>query len=149
MYEFKSELLLKEDRKTVFDFFKQPGNLKLLMPNYMAFDFLTPGKLNMKEGAVFDYNVKMFGFPIRWTTYITEYVEPNYFVDVQLKGPHKYWYHRHEFIDVEDGTIVKDYICYLMPWGLLGKVGHSLIMKHIIKSMFEYRKQVILKKFNN
>ena len=147
MHVHHSELIVNESLDVVFDFFNRPENLVKLMPPFMAFELLTPGKLETKVGAVFDYKVKVFGIPNRWTTYISDYNPPHSFSDIQLKGPNSYWHHRHSFKQLANGTLVADDIHYLLPFGVVGKIGNFIVMNPIINALFNHRKKVVAEHF--
>ncbi|RAP29528.1 CDP-paratose 2-epimerase [Candidatus Marinamargulisbacteria bacterium SCGC AG-343-D04] len=149
MHEYYNEIVVPEKIQTVFEFFNTPENLQELMPSFMSFKLLTPGKLETKEGAVFDYIVKVFGIPNRWTTYITDYDPPYSFADIQLKGPNSYWHHVHTFKEVDNGTLVSDHIHYILPFGLIGKLGKAVVMGPLINSLFNHRSKVIKDKFGS
>ena len=148
MHKYEVEVLVPESQEKVFDFFNRPENLVRLMPPFMKFSLLTPGKLVTKVGAVFDYQVRVFGVQNRWTTYISEYEAPHRFVDIQLKGPHSFWHHEHEFKSTEEGTLVIDKIHYLLPLGILGRVANKIIMEPIVKALFRHRLKVMQDVFN-
>ena len=147
MHIFKASITVKEDIETVFKFFNRPENLVKLMPPFMKFKLLTPGELTMKEGAIFDYHVAVFGIPNRWTTYINDYKPPYYFTDIQLKGPHSYWHHVHTFKQTDRGTLVIDHIHYMLPFGILGRMVNSIVMRPIVNALFKHRTQIVSKKF--
>ena len=88
-----------------------------------------------------------FGLKNRWTTYIHDYDPPHRFTDIQLKGPNSYWHHTHEFKQTKEGTLIIDNIRFLLPLGWVGKLGYHLVMKHIVKSLFNYRTRVIQSEF--
>ena len=147
MHEFRTELVVPKPIEEVFEYFNQPANLVKLMPSFMAFKLLTPEPLIMKDGAVFDYQVKVFGIPNRWTTYISDYQPPHRFADIQLKGPNSYWHHVHQFESVDGGTKVTDHIHYLLPLGILGVIANYLVMTPIIKALFAHRLKVVAAEF--
>ena len=147
MHEFYAEIIVPKPIQEVFDFFNRPENLSKLMPWFMAFTLLTPGPLTTKAGAVFDYEVKVFGIPNRWTTYISDYNPPHDFSDIQLKGPNSYWHHRHSFKEVDGGTLVADHIYYKLPFGLIGKLGNVIVMGPIINALFKHRTAVVKAQF--
>ena len=147
MHKYYSEIIIPKPINEVFDFFDKPQNLKKLMPNFMRFNLLTPEPITMKEGAIFDYIVTVFGINQRWTSYISDYNPPYSFTDIQLKGPNSYWNHIHVFEEVKDGTKVIDKVCYLLPMGPFGRVANKIIMIPIIKKLFQHRKNIITKQF--
>ena len=88
MIIFQEETSVPRSLDETFSFFNTPKNLSKLMPPFMKFTLITPEPIIMKEGAVFDYKIKLFGMPMRWQSYILNYNPPHQFVDIQLKGPH-------------------------------------------------------------
>ncbi len=44
---------------------------------------------------------------------------------------------------------MKDTVDYERPFGILGRIVHSLIVKNKVKAIFDYRYQVLEKMFNN
>ena len=46
----------------VFGFFSRPENLTVITPSNLHFNILTPKPLEMKQGAVIDYTIKIFKF---------------------------------------------------------------------------------------
>ena len=95
MHILEKELYIDYPLEKVFEFLKNPKNLSLVTPPMMNFSLLTPDPIVMQQGAVFDYKIKIFGVPMRWTSYISDYEPPYRFVDIQLRGPHDYWHHQH------------------------------------------------------
>ena len=115
IYTFYKEQFVPSDMDTVFEFFSRPENLEKITPTSMGFNIITPSPIEMKEGAIIDYTVKIMGVPMRWRTMITSYKKNEYFVDEQLKGPYSYWHHRHSFKEVEGGVLIIDEITYALP----------------------------------
>ncbi|MFM1919363.1 MAG: hypothetical protein RLZZ303_997 [Candidatus Hydrogenedentota bacterium] len=128
----------------VWPFFATPANLERMTPDTLRMGIITPGELVMKEGALFDYVIRMRGVPMRWTTLITACEPPHRFIDVQLRGPYSYWHHTHTFERREGGgTILRDEVLYGMPFGPLGLVAHALMVKRDLNQIFQYRRKVI------
>jgi hypothetical protein len=111
----------------------------------MKFKILTPSPIEMKEGALIDYTVRILGLPIRWRTLITKYDPPDIFVDQQLKGPYSLWHHTHTFTKISDNeTLIKDIVVYSIPFGFIGRVVHSIYIKKELEKIFSYRKNKIV-----
>ena len=111
--EYKQTVRCEIDQ--VFNFFKDPNNLSKLTPQELDFNIITPGPLTMREGLVIDYTIKIFGFPIRWTTYIAEYLPPHQFIDLQIKGPYSFWHHKHLF----SGTAVLLFVLFMLDFAIV------------------------------
>ncbi len=142
-YFLQRKQLVQKPLDEVFAFFSQPENLGRLTPKNLAFQILTPSPIYMKEGALIDYRIKIAGLPVRWTTLITAYEPPHRFVDVQLKGPYRYWHHTHTFVTTEDGTLITDEVHYALPFGPLGNVVHKLAVKGQLDHIFSRRGELI------
>lgn len=77
-----------------------------------------------------------------WVTEIT-LVKPNQlFIDEQRFGPYKMWHHEHHFQELTDGSVeMIDRITYKLPFGFLGRLLASTLIKKRLKAIFEYRYQ--------
>lgn len=64
-------------------------NLAILTPPWLRFSILTPGPIQMKQGALIDYRLRPRGIPIRWQSEITAWEPPHRFVDEQRRGPYR------------------------------------------------------------
>ena len=147
IYTFYKEQFVPSDLDTVFEFFSRPENLEKITPSSMGFNIITPTPIDMKEGAIIDYTVKIMGVPVRWRTMITSYKKNEYFVDEQLKGPYSYWHHKHIFKEVEGGVLIIDEITYALPIQAFRLIVHPLLIKPQLNQIFNFRFQTIKDKF--
>jgi ligand-binding SRPBCC domain-containing protein len=137
----KSEINLS--REQVFDFFADAGNLERITPPELNFKIITPQPINLREGALIEYDLKLRGFPIRWRTEISKWDPPFEFVDQQLKGPYKQWIHQHIFSELPDGsTAIEDNVRYRLPLEPLGDVMHFLVKKEL-EYIFDFRQKAV------
>lgn len=150
MKTFTLERTLEIERplEEVFAFFSEPSNLAKITPESVGFRILTPLPISMQVGAVIDYTIKVLGIRRYWTTLITDYSPPHSFVDVQLKGPYEFWHHTHRFESSARGTIMRDTVRYVLPFGPLGRLAHGLIVKRQLKAIFDHRERVIAAHFD-
>ena len=149
VHTLKSKQKINKSLKEVFDFFKSPENLSKLTPSKLNFKILTPTPIEMKNGQLIDYTIKILGFKVHWRTVITSYLEPYEFVDQQLVGPYKMWHHEHIFKIKENGVLMKDIVTYIPPFGLIGKIANYLFIKRRVNQIFDYRNKIITQIFNN
>ena len=147
MITFEEKTWVERPLEETFSFFNTPKNLSKLMPPFMKFKLLTPESIIMKEGAVFDYHIKLFGIPMQWQSYILHYNPPHLFVDIQLKGPHDYWHHEHSFYEENGGTMIRDQVRYCMPLGLLGVCVDKVVGSRMNRRLFEHRETVLREHF--
>jgi len=143
IYQLQKEQFVGRPLAEVFSFFERPENLAAITPPSMGFRIVTPPPILMKEGAVFEYSVRVMGIQMRWRSLISEYKPPFRFVDEQVKGPYTFWHHKHTFSEVEGGTLISDEVRYAMPFGLLGMIARRLTVKRQLEQIFAHRSQVI------
>jgi len=135
--------LVPRPRDEVFAFFADAFNLERITPELLKFRILTPAPIETREGTLIDYQLKLYGFPVKWRTRI-EVWEPNArFVDLQLSGPYRYWHHLHEFRDVVGGTEMVDRVDYELPFGPIGTLVRALFVRRSLQRIFDYRQQAI------
>lgn len=127
----------------VFAFFQDPKNLARITPKSLNFKNINPYPVEMKEGIHIFYQIKVKGIPIRWESVISKFDPPHLFIDEQVRGPYAFWRHIHRFQEEEGGTVMEDEVTYALPWGPLGRMAHSLVVKKDLKSIFDYRQKVL------
>ncbi len=88
----------------VFPFFADAGNLEAITPPYLRFEIVTPRPIEMGEGTLIEYKLRLHGLPISWLTRIEVWEPGVRFVDQQMRGPYALWHHTHEFEANGDGT---------------------------------------------
>jgi ligand-binding SRPBCC domain-containing protein len=133
----------------VWDFISSPGNLKEITPPYMGFK-ITSNNANEKmyAGMIITYKVSPFaGLKLNWITEITHEKENEYFVDEQRIGPYKMWHHQHKIEPIEGGVLMTDIVSYQPPFGILGALFNTLIIKQKLKHIFDFRAIAIEKRF--
>ena len=59
VYTLKKEQKISKNINEVFDFFSKPENLSTITPDRMGFKILTPSPIDMKDGALIDYTVRI------------------------------------------------------------------------------------------
>jgi ligand-binding SRPBCC domain-containing protein len=128
------------NQEETFRFFADPRNLKRLTPPFLQFKFLSTPPKAVQPGTAIDYEIRLYGVPVHWRTRIEVVEAPNWFVDVQEKGPYALWRHRHTFRDLGGGnTEIKDRVEYAMPFGPLGDVAYYVFVKKSLAQIFDYR----------
>ncbi len=147
IYTLKREQIVPCPLDDVFPFFAEPRNLARLTPPSLGFVILTPPPLEMRRGALIDYTIGILGMRTHWRTLISDYDPPHSFTDVQLKGPYLFWHHTHTFRQAEGGTVIGDEVRYVMPFGIIGRAGHALLVKRQLRQIFDFRERVIAEIF--
>jgi len=122
----------------VFAFFSHAGNLDRITPRFLRFEVLTP-EVEMGEGALIDYRIRVRGVRMRWRSEITAWEPVGRFVDEQVRGPYATWRHEHTFREVEGGTLMRDVVDYRPPGGALAPLVNWLFVERDVKRIFAYR----------
>ena len=149
IYKITTKQIIQRPLAEVFAFFSQPENLALITPDHLAFNIITPPPVEMKQGAIIDYTIRLFKVSIHWRTLITSFEPPFRFVDEQIKGPYSFWHHTHTFTKInENETLIKDTVLYSIPLGFIGRIVHWIYIKRDLKKIFSYRKKRIQEIFS-
>ena len=125
----------------VFAFFADAHNLEALTPPYLNFQILTPAPIEMHAGTLIDYQLRLFGTPLKWRTRIDVFEPQRRFVDSQIRGPYQLWHHLHEFYETSAGTLVVDQVDYRIGWWLLGRAAHVAFVQRTLTDIFDYRRR--------
>lgn len=150
-FQLIKKQFLKTDLETIWDFASSPKNLKEITPDHMLFD-ITPKNLpeKMYPGMIITYKVSPFlNIKMNWVTEITQVKDKHFFVDEQRMGPYSMWHHQHFFEEQDGGVMMTDIVSYIPPFGILGVLANSILIKRQLESIFDYRFKVMDKKFNN
>ncbi|OIP83155.1 MAG: hypothetical protein AUK44_06060 [Porphyromonadaceae bacterium CG2_30_38_12] len=148
-YQFKAQQFIPATLPEVWDFISSPANLKKITPEHMGFDITSRGlPEKMYPGMIISYKVKpVAGIPLTWVTEITHVVENEFFVDEQRIGPYTMWHHEHHIKATANGVMMDDIVSYQPPFGMLGAVANSLLIRRQLQAIFDYRNMALEKKF--
>lgn len=136
-------LTLDLPRQRVFDFFADAANLERITPPELNFHIVTPQPIEMLQGALIDYRLKLRGLPVRWRTEISVWNPPHEFVDRQLNGPYAQWIHRHMFTELEPNkTLIEDEVKYRLPLEPLGDIAHFIVRREL-DYIFDFRQKTV------
>lgn len=138
------ELTINLPVEEVFAFFADAVNLERITPPELNFQIVTPQPIDIKQGALIDYQLKLRGFPLTWKTVISEWDPPHFFIDEALKSPYKQWIHRHIFAEIEENkTLMKDEVRYRLPFEPFGDLAHWFVRGEL-NYIFDFRQKAVL-----
>jgi uncharacterized protein len=145
-YMLKQHIDIGATIDDVFPFFSRPANLGLLTPPDMSFDIQSELPDEMIAGTQIDYRIRLGSLPMNWTTRIEEFKAGTGFVDSQIRGPYRSWWHEHRFQAMGERTAMDDRVLYSLPMGPFGRMGGGLIRRKLM-DIFRYRSQAIRFRF--
>jgi ligand-binding SRPBCC domain-containing protein len=94
----------------------------------------------MKLGDTVTWRARHFGIVFRMTSAITEYQYPSRFVDEQLHGPFRRWWHEHTFTATANGrTVMTDVVQFQSPLGPLGRLADRLVLGRYMPHLLRQR----------
>lgn len=138
------EQWLPRPRDEVFPFFADAFNLERITPPLLRFRVASTPPIEMRQGTLIDYRLRIHGFPVRWRSEITVWEPPHRFVDEQRRGPYRQWWHEHSFEERDRGTLCRDVVRYAAPGGTL---VHRLLVEPDVRKIFEFRRAELARIF--
>jgi ligand-binding SRPBCC domain-containing protein len=138
IHTFTASLALSVPIERVFDFFADAQNLERLTPPFLKFHIVSPLPIEMRRGARIRYRLRLHGIPVGWESEIAAWEPPHRFVDLQRRGPYRFWHHEHRFTQTANGTEIADRIDYAV---LGGSIINSLLVEPDVRKIFAYRTQ--------
>ncbi len=149
-YQFHSEQKINASIGEIWDFISSPNNLKEITPDYMGFDIMNTQQSSKKmyEGMIIGYKVSLLlGIKSTWITEITHIRNKEFFIDEQRVGPYTMWHHQHFISSIENGVLMTDIVSYQPPYGIIGVIANTLIIRSKLRQIFNYRTKSLEKKF--
>jgi ligand-binding SRPBCC domain-containing protein len=140
-YTLQRESLVGQPLSALFQFFSDARNLESLTPPWLRFHILTPPPIEMRKGTKIEYQLRVRGIPLKWLSEIERWDPPFEFVDVQIRGPYRFWRHTHRFFEGPGGARMLDIVEYALPFGPLGRLVQRLQVAHDLSKIFDYREQ--------
>ena len=124
----------------VFSFFSDPFNLEEITPPWLHFQVLHDPPLAIVQGLELNYRLRLHGLPLKWRSRISVWEPIQAFVDEQLIGPYRTWYHEHRFEPSQNGTLVLDRVTYAVPGG--ERINRWFVQPDLLK-IFSYRQTAL------
>lgn len=133
----------------LWEFIASPKNLKEITPDHMGFLVTSnTDSEKMYPGMIISYKVSpLFKIKLNWVTEITQVKDLEYFVDEQRIGPYTMWHHQHKIEPIDGGVLMTDIVTYQPPFGILGALANTFLIKKQLKQIFDYRTNALEKRF--
>jgi ligand-binding SRPBCC domain-containing protein len=140
---FERRQRLPVEPAEAFEFFAEAGNLERITPPWLHFRLLEPRPVELGQGTLLHYRLRLRGIPIRWVTRIEEWHPGEGFTDLQLRGPYRHWHHTHSFEPDPEGTVMTDTVRYAMRAGPLGELARRGLVTRDLARIFDFRRDAI------
>ena len=100
---------------------------------------VTSGSMGL--GDTVTWQARHFGLPVQMTSRITTYERPRRFVDEQVAGPFRSWWHEHTFLPAAEGTLMVDVVRFETPYGALGRIAERLVLTRYLRHLLVQRNE--------
>jgi ligand-binding SRPBCC domain-containing protein len=148
LHHLRREQALPITLQEAWAFFSSFRNLNLLTPPEVGMEIVHCSSETMLEGQIIAYRIRLAPLVrVSWVTEIKAVEEGRSFIDEQRVGPYKFWHHRHSFAEVPGGVKIMDEVHYLMPFGPLGEIAHTLFARRKLERIFDFRAQAMERRF--
>lgn len=148
MYTLQTSQKLPITLEQAWDFFSDPKNLNTITPDSMNFKTLSGDDRKMFQGQIIRYKISPFPMiSMEWVTEISHVEDRRFFVDEQRFGPYKFWHHKHFFTEIDGGVFMEDIVDYKVPFGIIGRLFHPIIVRPKLNEIFAFRKQKLIEIF--
>lgn len=99
------------------------------------------GLIGLNESVT--WRARHFGIYQKLTSKVTEFDQPNFFVDEMVEGVFKSFRHEHHFTDLNNGTLMIDYFDYKSPFGVFGNLVDRFFLKKYMTDLLEKRNRIV------
>ncbi len=140
MRHFRYRFEVGASLQAVAEFHRDPHTLRRLTPPpvVVRFHYVEP----MAEGSIAEFTLWFGPFPVRWRALHTQ-VDATGFSDTMVKGPLRFWRHRHSFVALNDHkTLISEEIEFEYPQGLSGWWTRLLYSPFALRLLFFYRSMI-------
>ncbi len=138
MGRFAGSVTIKAPIESVFDFHTDTNNLAKIMPGVV--EIVSLSKRGAGHGTLIELVMRWRKIvTLKWLVKLEVFDRPNQLVDLQLKGPFKFFRHARTFVTTADGTKMTDDLTYELPFGLLGRTIDRTFVRRIVAAQFALR----------
>jgi len=141
MRHFRFQFEVRASQEAVAEFHRDTRALRRLTPPpiLVQFHHLEP----IAEGSIAEFTLWFGPFPVRWRALHTRVDALRGFTDTQVKGPLRFWHHRHSFEALDaQRTLIREEIEFEYPQGVAGWWTRLVYSPLALRLLFTYRSWV-------
>lgn len=135
---FEVSTLLDGGVEDAWRFHANPANVEQVLPPGQSVKNIIGGS-EASQGARFELEVSLFGWPVHWIGEWERVEFPNLLVDVGVKTPFEFWRHTHRFEAEGEQTRLTDIVEYRGGKGLLHTPGSDWFLQKQFRMLFAWR----------
>ena len=109
--------------------------------NEVAVAGRTSGLIGMGEEVT--WRGRHFCITQHFTSKITGFDAPTYFQDSMQRGAFRSFVHDHHFSEANGGTLMTDALEFTAPFGILGRIAESMVLRRYLERLLASRAAVI------
>jgi len=102
---------------------------------------VTQGLLGLGDEVT--WRARHFGIWQNLTSRLTMFDRPRHFRDSMVRGAFSRFDHDHFFVEVPEGTEIRDVFDYTSPLGPLGRIVDALVLKQYMTNFLEERNRIV------
>jgi ligand-binding SRPBCC domain-containing protein len=144
---FEKRTRIPAPASAVFAWHESPEALRRLIPPHDPVKVVSATG-GIRDGARVVLAIGYWPCQMHWVALHKGYIAGIQFTDVQERGPFKSWEHTHRVLpDGSDACFLVDHVEYELPFGILGRVLGSPLVRRKLRRMFAWRHQTTLVAF--
>ncbi len=144
IYQLYRQQYLSLSVQEAWDFLSSPYHLNDITPDFFHVTITSIVPEKIYSGLMLSYQMKaVFGIPMSWLSEISHCDEPKRFVYEQRIGPFKFWSHEVCLTETQNGLMLEDIMCYVMPLGWLGQFLNTVLIASKLDRIFDTRRDYL------
>lgn len=126
--------------QTLYDWHMREGAFERLTPPWEHVK-MKCGDTKIENGSRVSLEIDAGPAKLNWLAEHCDVQPGKEFTDVQVRGPFKFWKHKHSFEKLNDGCLLTDSIQFELPFDL-ATIFSETFVKDKLERMFEYRHEM-------
>ncbi|QDT63152.1 SRPBCC family protein [Calycomorphotria hydatis] len=144
MPEYETRVTVAAPAEEVFDFLIKPENITKVTSPEAGLHFVSAPD-EMELGSRSEVEVRGFGPAQKLIYEVAEFIRPDHFTEVLVKGPMKAFRNQHIFESRSgDCTAIINRIEFQPPGGMLGMLLNESLIRSTLAQGFEYRHKELI-----